>query len=230
MQRQRPRASPLRGINKRHVHCDVKGGERFDVRPDHRRLWWGDANGRAHREPRRRRRRHPYGHLDRLGQRTERRAGDVDSSRHQRDGWLERIRNIHRRHVDHAERHERPRRHLVRRVFERRRQEEDVYVHADRERVGRGERSVIGRRHSSRRAVGRSRHTTVSKLRKLFRPDEPNLACARLGSGLRDRKVRLRPHRVRRHELVQETEQVVDRVGQNIEGRSRVQQMCDRTQ
>ena len=69
-------------------------------------------------------------------------AGDVHSHRDQRGCGQHWIRIVRHRNDDHAARHERPRRHLVGRLLERRQQDEDLHVHAERERVRHGQRAV----------------------------------------------------------------------------------------
>ncbi len=64
------------------------------------------------------------------------RACDVEPVRHQRRHRQQRLGVVYVGDGHHAERLGRPRRRLVRRLFERRQQEEDVHVHADR--PGRG--------------------------------------------------------------------------------------------
>jgi hypothetical protein len=76
----------------------------------------------------------------------ERGAGDVEPRRHQRCRWQEWIGIVHQRNFDHAERLERPRRDLVGCVFERRKQGENVHVHAERDCVGYNQRAVRPRR------------------------------------------------------------------------------------
>ena len=66
------------------------------------------------------------------GDRPQRRAGHVEPGRHQRRRRQQRLGVIRHGDVDHAERHERPRRHLVRGLLQRREQAKDLHVHHQR--------------------------------------------------------------------------------------------------
>jgi hypothetical protein len=89
------------------------------------------------------RRRNRHRNVDGQRERTQRRTCDIESDGHQRIGWLDRISNVQRGHVDHAVGDQWPRRNLVQRMLDRREQDQDVHVHLERKRVRYGERAVV---------------------------------------------------------------------------------------
>ena len=86
--------------------------------------------------------------------RPKRRARDVHPSRDQRPGGQQRFRVFQRRNIDHAARDHRSRRDLVRRLLERRQQNEDLHVHAQRKHDDYGQRAVTRTPLSTREEEG----------------------------------------------------------------------------
>ncbi|PYQ77592.1 MAG: hypothetical protein DMG04_00045 [Acidobacteria bacterium] len=82
------------------------------------------------------------GDADGDGERPQRRADHVDADGHQRHGRQQRIRHVSDRRVDHPQGRERTRRRLVGRLFERREQNEELHVHAQRQRVSDRQRAM----------------------------------------------------------------------------------------
>ena len=126
-------------------------GRREHQRRDHRDLQWdqphrhADGHGRAAttttaaaagRD----------GDADGVGERAQRRAGDVEPGGDQRVRPRHAGRVVHDRNLDHAERDQRPRRDLVRGLLERRRQAPDVHLHVQRRGVGQRQRAMRPRR------------------------------------------------------------------------------------
>ena len=104
-------------------------------------------------------------HADGDGERTERRAGDVESHGDQRHRRQQRLGVVRDRHADHVDGIERTRRNLFGGVLERGIEAKDVHVHARRERFGERQRAIA--RGAPRR---RARHHRQGPV---FRPAPP---------------------------------------------------------